>query len=247
MGARVAEKYGWKIGDRIPLHSTIWTKADGTSDWSFDLVGIYDVPEDPARAQQLLFNYTYFDEGRSFGKGTIGWYIVQIADPAQAASISRTIDNLFANSSDETKTLTEKENAQSFLKQLGDINFMVTMIIFAVFFTLLFLTGNTMMQSVRERIPELAVLKTLGFSDHGVLAIVLAESALLCVIAAMLGLGAASLVFPMARGVLGIVHLPWSVLAIGFGLAIVLALVSGGPPAWRARSLDIVDALARGA
>ncbi len=122
----------------------------------------------------------------------IGWYIVQIGDPSQAAEISGAIDHLFANSTYETKTQTEKENMQSFMKQQGDINFIVTLIIGAVFFTLLFLTGNTMMQSVRERIPEFGVLKTLGFSDMGVLALVFAESLLLCLIAAAIGLAAAA-------------------------------------------------------
>ena len=244
IGSELAKKYGWKIGDHIPLHSTIWTKPDGTSDWTFDIVGIYDDPEDPARATQFLFNHTYFDEGRSFSKGTVGWYIVRVADPTQAAAIIRTIDNRFANSSDETRTLTEKENAQSFLKQLGDINFMLTAIIGAVFFTLLFLTGNTMMQSIRDRIPELAVLKTIGFSDSGVLLLVLAEALMLCLVSAILGLAAATAIFPAMRSVAGVVSLPTVVIVLGLAAAVVLALVTGLPPAWRARSLNIVDALA---
>jgi putative ABC transport system permease protein len=244
IGSELAKKYGWKIGDHVPLHSTIWTKPDGTSDWTFDIVGIYDDPEDPARANQFFFNHTYFDEGRSFGKGTVGWYIVRIADPSKAAEITQTIDNLFANSSDETRTLTEKENAQSFLKQLGDINFMVTAIVGAVFFTLLFLTGNTMMQSIRERIPELAVLKTIGFSDSGVLLLVLGEALMLCLASAILGLAAATAIFPAMRDVAGVVSLPKVVIVIGLGAAVLLAFVTGLPPAWRARSLNIVDALA---
>jgi putative ABC transport system permease protein len=244
IGSELAKKYGWKIGDHVPLHSTIWTKSDGSSDWTFDIVGIYDDPDNAQRASQFLFNHAYFDEGRSFSKGTVGWYIVRIADPGKAAQIIQTIDNLFANSSDETRTLTEKENAQSFLKQLGDINFIVTAIVGAVFFTLLFLTGNTMMQSVRERIPELAVLKTLGFSDSGVLTLVLAESLLLCLIAAVVGLIAATAIFPILKDVAGVVALPRIVIALGLGAAVLLALISGLPPAWRARSLNIVDALA---
>lgn len=244
VGRELANKYGWKIGDKVPLHSTIWVQKGGSSDWTFDIVGIYDVPDDPGRANGFLFNHSYFDEARTFGKGMVGWYIVKLADPARAVEVSGAIDRLFLNSPFETKTLTEKENAQSFLKQIGDINFIVDGIVGAVLFTLLFLTGNMMMQSVRERIPEFAVLKTLGFSNGGVLALVLAESLLLCLIAAAVGLAFAALIFPMAKGVIGVVSLPAIVIFAGFGIAVLLALASGLPPALRAGRLNIVDALA---
>jgi len=244
IGVELAKKYGWKIGDRVPLHSTIWTKPDGTSDWNFDIVGIYDDPDDKSQANAFFFNHSYFDEGRSFSKGTVGWYIERIKDPTTAATSSAAIDHLFLNSPDETKTQTEKEFNRSFLKQLGDINFIVTSILGAVFFTLLFLTGNTMMQSLRERVPELAVLKTLGFTDGGVLALVLAECLLLCVISALIGLGIAALLFPLMKDVIGVVNLPVSVIGLGIGVAVLLALVTGLPPAWRAMRLNIVDALA---
>ena len=244
IGAQVAEKYGWKIGDRVPLHSTIWTKPDGTSDWNFDIVGIYDDPDDHSRANAFFFNHSYFDDGRAFGKGTVGWYVERIKDPTAAVATGAAIDHLFLNSSDETKTQTEKEFQQSFLKQVGDINFIVTAILGAVFFTLLFLTGNTMMQSLRERVPELAVLKTLGFTDGGVLALVLAECLLLCVIAALIGLALAAAAFPLMKDILGIVALPPRVIGLGIGLAVLLALITGLPPAWRAMRLNIVDALA---
>ena len=240
-----AKKYGWKIGDRVPLHSTIWTrKADGTSDWSFDIVGIYDTSESKGFNADFLFNYSYFDEARAFNRGTIGWYIVQIDDPAHSAAIVASIDKLFANSTDETRTQNEKENAQSFLKQQGDINLIVTLIIGAVFFTLLFLTGNTMMQSVTERIPEFAVLKTLGYSGSGVTALILSESVLLCLIAALFGLAGAWLIFPLMQGVIGVATLPPAVLAIGIAVALLLALATGLPPAWRLQRLRLVDALA---
>jgi len=244
VGAQLAAKYGWKIGDRVPLHSVIWTKADGGSDWQFDIVGIFTCPTDPGRENQFLFNYSYFDEARSFGKGRIGWFMVQLRDPALSAHIAAQIDRLFANSPDETETKTEKEFQQSFLKQIGDINFIVTRILFAVFFSLLFATGSSLMQSMRERIPEFAVLKTLGFTDAGVLGLVLAESVMLCVLAALAGLGTAALVFPALRDVIGIVVLPRIVLIEGVGIALLLALATGLLPAWRARRLNIVDALA---
>jgi putative ABC transport system permease protein len=244
IGEGLAKKNGWKIGDRVPLHSTIWTKADGTSDWTFDIVGIYRVPEDPNRANQFLFNYDYFNEGRNFGKGYIGWCIVKVKDPAQSASIAQAIDKHFANSSYETETKTEKEFQQTFLKQIGDINFIVTRILFAVFFALLFATGSSLMQSVRERVPELAVLKTVGFTDQAVLLLVFAESMLLCVLAAVMGLGLAAALFPSFKDVFGAVRVPPAVIAEGIALAALLAVCTGLPPAWRAKRLNIVDALA---
>ncbi|MDR3418588.1 MAG: ABC transporter permease [Nevskia sp.] len=243
IGADLARKYGWKIGDKVPLRSTIWTKPDGTSDWNFDIVGIYQVPSDRAQENAFLFNYSYFDEGRSFAKGTVGWYIVQVKDPTQSAQVAAAVDKLFANSPDETKTETEKEFQQAFIKQIGDINKIVTYILFAVFFALLFATGSTMMQSVRERVPELAVLKTLGYSDTGVLTLVLCESLLLCVLAALLGLGIACALFPQLKDTIGVVSMPLPVIVEGVVGAALLALVVGTFPAWKAKRLDIVEAL----
>jgi putative ABC transport system permease protein len=244
VGIDLARQYGWKIGDRVPLHSVIWTKAGGSSDWEFDVVGIYTSPDSPTRGNQFFFNYSYFDEARSFGKGRVGWFVAQVQDPRQSAQIAASIDKLFANSTDETETKTEKEFQQSFLKQIGDINFIVTRILFAVFFALLFATGSSLMQSVRERIPELAVLKTLGFTDGGVLLLVLAESLMLCVLAAALGLASAAALFPVLKGAIGVVTLPRVVIIEGGVIAVCLALATGLLPAWRARQLNIVDALA---
>ncbi len=244
VGKDIADKWGWKIGDRVPLKSTIWVNRDGSSDWNFDIVGIFTDPDDRTNENLFLFNHTYFDEARTFGKGTIGWYTVRVADPKQSAAISKAIDERFANSSDETKTLTEKESAQAFLKQQGDIQFIATAIIGAVLFTLLFLTGNTMMQSVRERIPEFAVLKTLGFTETGVLTLILTEALFLCVSAALIGLGLADLAFPQLKSMIGVATLPASVIPLGIGIAALLACVIGLPPALRARRMNIIDALA---
>jgi putative ABC transport system permease protein len=244
VGAELAKKYGWKIGDKVPLKSQIWTHADGSSDWDFDVVGIFDWPGDPNQASAFYFNYKYFDEARVFSKGTVGWYIVHLTDVTKGAEVAAAIDAMFANSPDETKTQNEKENTQSFLRQFGDINFMVSAIIGAVFFALLFLTGNTMMQSIRERIPEFAVLKTLGFSDAGVLALVLGESLLLCLSAAIVGLGLAFLAFPSMKGVIGVASLPPQVVALGLFCAVLLAFVIGAVPALKVRRLSIVDSLA---
>ncbi len=245
VGFEAMQKYGWKIGDRIPLNSMIWTKSsDGNSVWNFEIMGIFDNSADRSQTNSVLFNHDYFDEARAFGKGTVGWYVVRLKDPTHAATVAATIDKMFANSANETKTQTEKESAQGFIKQFGDIGFMMNAIIGAVFFTLLFLTGNTMMQSVRERVPELAVLKTLGFTDNTVFGLVVAESLLLCVLAAALGLGLAQLLFPALKNFIGVATLPPRVTAAGFGMAILLALVIGAIPALRAQRLNIVDALA---
>lgn len=244
VGAGLAKKYGWKIGDRIPLHSTIWVKAsDGNSDWDFDIVGIYQDPSDRSREDAMFFNYKYFDEARSLAKGTVGWYIVVVKDPSQSAAVAKEIDDHFANSPDETKTQTEKEFQQSFMKQIGDINLIVTYILFAVFFALLFAVGSTVMQAVREQVPELAVLKTLGFSDTRMLVLVLVQSLTLCIVAALLGLGLAELMFPALRNTLGVVKLPPAVILEGVLMSALLAVATGIVPAWRAKRLVIVEAL----
>ena len=244
VGAGLAKKYGWKIGDHIPLHSTIWVKAaDGNSDWDFTIVGLYEDPADRSREDAMFFNYKYFDEARSFAKGTVGWYIVVVKDPSQSAQVAQEIDRHFANSPDETKTQTEKEFQQSFMKQIGDINLIVTYILFAVFFALLFAVGSTVMQAVREQVPELAVLKTLGFSDTRMLVLVLVQSLTLCIVAALLGLGLADLLFPALRSTLGVVSLPATVIVEGVLMSALLAVATGIVPAWRAKRLVIVEAL----
>jgi putative ABC transport system permease protein len=245
VGALLAKSYGWKIGDRVPLETSIWTKRDGTLDYDFQIVGIYTVPTQPSNERIFLMNYQYFNEARSFGQGMVGWYSFLIDDPRKAASISKQIDAMFANSTYETKTQNEQQFAQAQVRQLGDIGFMVNAIVGAVMFTLLFLTGNTMMQSLRERIPELAVLKTLGFTDGAVTTMVLAESILLCVLAALAGLGLAAMIFPVTQALIGFqILMPASVFGIGAAAAIGLALLSGLPPAVRANRLAVVDALA---
>jgi putative ABC transport system permease protein len=220
-------------------------KRDGSADWDFEIVGIYDVPTAPVEANRILVNYDYFDEARLLERGTAWAFVLAVDDPRRSGSICAAVDALFANSAHETVTQDEKAYVQGQLRQLGDVGLMANAIVAAVLFTLLFLTGNTMMQSVRERTPELAILKTVGFSDRSVTALVLIESITLCVLAAALGLAGAAAVFPVTAAVgIGGSALPLKVVAAGLGIALVLALASGLPPAWRARRLDIVDALA---
>jgi putative ABC transport system permease protein len=244
VGARLATLYGWKIGGVLPLHTST-LKQDGSVDWAFQIVGIYDTPTEPAEANRVIANYEYIDQARHYDRGSAYAFIVGIDDVAHAAEICSAVDALFANSANETLTQDEKEYAQEQFRQIGDVGYLVNTIVAAAFFTLLFLTGNTMMQSVRDRIPELAVLKALGFADGLILLLVLAESTLMCVVAASVGLIAAALMFP-ATAALGIAgtSLPAQVLIAGAILAVGLALISGLPPAWRARQLSIVDALA---
>jgi putative ABC transport system permease protein len=203
------------------------------------------VPSAPAEANRILVNYAYYDEARRLERGTAWAFVVAADDANHAAQICAAVDALFVNSAYETVTQDEKAYVQEQLRQLGDVSLMANAIVAAVLFTLLFLTGNTMMQSVRERTPELAILKTVGFSDRAVTLLVLIESVLLCVSAAALGLAAAAAVFPVAAALgIGGAVLPLKVVAIGLGIAVVLALASGLPPAWRAQRLVIVDALA---
>jgi putative ABC transport system permease protein len=245
IGNTIAAKYGWKIGDKIPLGTSIWTKKDGTDTYQVDIVGIMDISAYNAGSFPAFYvNFDYFDAARAFGNGKILYFIATIDDPRRSAEIAAAIDALFANSSNETTTQTEQVFAQSQMKQIGDINVIANSIVGAVLFTLLFLTGNTMMQSVRERTAELAVLKTLGFSDSKVLALILLESVVLCVLAASIGLLLARVAFGFMGALFGRIALPMIVIVIGIAIAILLALISGGPPAWRTTRLNVVDALA---
>lgn len=246
VGKPVADQYGWKVGDVVPIGTSIWTKKDGRTDYQFEIVGIYDSEELASTnvVNGFYINFDYFDEVRAIGNGRVHYFISGISDPRMGPEVSKAIDALFANSPDETKTQSEQALAASQIKQLADINFIVNSIVGAVLFTLLFLTGNTMMQSVRERIPELAILKTVGFSNAKVSTFVLLESILMCVVAAVIGLAISSLILPVFQQVLGLVTLSWEVIVSGVVAAVVLACISGAPPAWRAQHLNIVDALA---
>lgn len=244
VAAPLMRQFGWKIGDRLPLRTSVM-KQDGSADWDFEIVGTYDVPTAPAEANRIMVNFAYYDEARRLERGTAWAFVVGVDDPAHSAQVCAAIDALFVNSAYETVTQDEKAYVQGQLRELGDVSLMANAIVAAVLFTLLFLTGNTMMQSVRERTPELAILKTVGFSDRSVTALVLVESLLLCVLAASLGLAAAAAVFPVTAALgLGGAALPLNVVAMGVLFAVALALVSGLPPAWRAQRLVIVDALA---
>ncbi len=247
-GRQIAKKYGWKIGDRIPIQATIWRKRDGTATWEFVLDGIYDGAEKGTDTTQFFFRYDYFEESRAFGQGQVGWFVVRIADPDRAAEVARKIDDTFANSPYETKTSTEKAFAQAFANQVGNIGAILRAVLLAVFFTILLVAGNTVAQSVRERTGELAVLKTLGFSDAKVLGLVMAESMLLSAIGGLLGLALAWILIQRGDptgGALPIFFLPVRDLLIGVGIVALLGVATGLAPAVGAVRLKIVDALRR--
>jgi putative ABC transport system permease protein len=242
-----AKRFGWKVGDKVPVISNTVTK-DGSHTWTFDIVGIIDDVDRPGKARYFIGNYDYMDQERVTQKGTVDRILVRIKDPVRATQISRAIDRLFANSAAPTRTGSEKSARQSDIRSIGDIGFFTRAVVAAVLFMLLFLTGNTMMQSVRERVPEFAVLKTLGYSDNGVLMLVLAESVILCVLAAIAGLVFARVGIPRIGDIspdLGqLLLMPWSSLLTGLGFALVVSVISGALPALRARRLSIIESLA---
>ena len=246
VGADLAKRFGWKVGDRIPITGTIWQPKQGQT-WEFNLAGIYDGDQGVDKTQ-FFFRYDYLDENRRGGEGLVGWYVVKIADASQAQQMGAKFDSMFANSSAETKTTTEKGFVEGFAKQVGDIGAIMVAILIAVLFTMLLVAANTMAQSVRERTSEMGVLKTLGFSNGSILALILGESVLIAVIGGSLGLGLAWLIVQNGdptNGMLPIFVLPARDVVVGAVMIVVLGLVAGALPAFNAMNLKITDALRR--
>jgi putative ABC transport system permease protein len=249
VGRDTATRFGWKIGDRIPIRATIWQPKTGTgSTWEFNIVGIYDGDRGVDKTN-FFFRYDYLDENRRNGQGLVGWYIVKIADPGQSVELAAKFDDMFANSDAETKTTTEKGFVDSFAKQIGDIGAIMIYILGAVLFSMLLVVANTVAQSVRERTSELAVLKTLGFSNVAILALVLFESMFIALLGGALVLGAAVLLTQgMASAVAAYMptfFLPSGDIVIGVWLMLLLGLLAGLVPAIAAMQLRITDALRR--
>jgi putative ABC transport system permease protein len=240
----LASRFGWKVGDRVPLRALTVTNRDGSPTWPVDIVGIFSSSGGTLFKNAMLINFDYVDQGRTANAGTAPVFIIRIDDPNHAGQVAASIDKLFVNSAHETKTATVRQIAQNNLKQIGDIGLVINAIVAAVFFALLFSVGALMMQSVRERTPELAVLKTLGFTDRGLMGLILAESLTFCLVSAAIGLGLAAMLFPVARQLIGFNIQAGPLMLVGFALAVALALISGLPPAIRAMRLQVVDALA---
>jgi len=251
VGEQLMRRFKWKVGDRIPLQSTIFPDQQGSKNWSFDIVGVLNSADKKTGGffdQMFLLHWKYFDDTTPYNRGQVGWYVTRVGDVNQADRVAKAIDGLSANSDHETRTQTEQAATASWMKQLADIGLIVGAIMGAVFFTLILLSGNTMMQAVRERTGELAVLKTIGFSSRSVLAMVLAESVLLLVLGGVIGLGLAAAVIPVVSGASGgMLNLPtvgansW---VLGVALMLLIGMLVGALPALNAMRLNIVDALA---
>ena len=246
VGARTAQRFGWRIGDRVPLKTTIW----GSGNWEFNIDGLYHGKRPQDDETQFWFQWDYFEEHVPDAlKGQVGWYIVRVDSPDDAVHVAKSIDAEFANSPYETKTETESAFAASWVKQFGNIRFLIVSIGTVVFFTLLLVTGNTMAISVRERTSELAVFKAIGFSDRTILFFVLAESLLIAVVGGLVGLLLAVMAIPILgnalNGMLPQLVLAPSVIALGFVTALAVGLASGFLPGLGAMRLQIVNALRR--
>jgi putative ABC transport system permease protein len=249
VGIETAQRFGWNIGDRVPLQGTIYRRPDGRP-WELTIEAIYDSAEKNADKTQLLFHYAYLNETipkGAYGNDEVSWYVIKVADPRQAEQVARRLDALFANSSSETRTATEKVFVSSFASQIGDIGTIMIGIGGAVLFTILLVTSNTMAQAIRERTSELAILKTLGFSEATLFGLVLAESCLIALVGGTAGLGlswaAITLVGDPTHGMLPPIYLPGRDAAFAVGLIAALGLATGIVPAVQARRLKIVDAL----
>ena len=247
-GRGLMDRFGWKVGDRIPINATIWTQKDGSRTWEFDLVGVYDGAEKGTDTSQFFFRYDFFDESRAGGAGMVGWYTVRVTDPERAAEIAAAIDAEFANSASETKAEPEGAFIQGFANQIGNIGFIIMSIMSAVFFTILLVAGNTMAYTVRERTNELAVLKAIGFTDRGVLGLVLGESLAITLVGGAMGLVVSWLLVSMGdptNGSFPVFYIPTRHLFFGLLLIMAMAFIAGLLPALQAQRLRIADALRR--
>ena len=247
VGAKTAKRFGWKIGDRVPIQNS---RYGPLSTWDFNIDGIYHSQNPGGDETQFWLQWDYFEEKvpQDF-KSRVGWYTVKLNKPDSALSVSNSIDSLFDNSAYETKTETESAFAASFVKQFGNIEGLIMIIGSVVFFTLLLVTGNTMAIAVRERTGELAVLKAIGFSDRAVLFFVLAESILIAVIGGVLGLGLSALAIPglgsALAGMLPPLNLSATILAMGLLAALLVGAVAGIIPGIGAMRMRVVTALRR--
>jgi putative ABC transport system permease protein len=249
VGRNTAAYFGWKIGDKVPIQSSIWANEKGSRVWTFDIVGIYDGAKKGTDTTPLFFRYDYFDEARqSWGKGRVGWYTIRVKDPMQAAEIEKRVDAEFENSPSETKTEPEGAFLQGWARQVGNITLIVAAILAMVFFTIQLVTGNTMAQAVRERTGELGVLKAIGFTNAQILLLIVGESCLLTVLGGALGLGLASMVISRGdptHGLLPLFFFPTRDLLVGLGISVALGLATGMFPALQAMRLRVADALRR--
>ncbi|WP_064791564.1 ABC transporter permease [Shewanella woodyi] len=247
-GRTIADKYGWKIGQKINIEADIWPKKNGGSTWEFELVGIYDGKDASVDTSRFLLRYDYFDAARSHSKGQVGYYIIESEDASQNDKVSNSVDRLFSNSVAETKTSSEAEYTKATMKQIGDIGGAIKVVLFAVIFTIILVTNNAITQSVRERTQVIAVLKTLGYTDFNIFCLVLVETLILVFLGALAGL-------LLAQGVLSSIEkpleslfnstivLPSEVWLYSIVTALIIVVVSGLPPARIALKQKIAKAI----
>lgn len=251
VGEKLADTFGWKIGDRIPISSNIFSKTDGTHVWDMVVEGIFTGAEAQIDTNFLLFHYKYFIETQTFGSDWIGWIVITTDNPSLNDQVANAIDEQFANSAYETETSSEKQFNKSFLEQIGSIGLILTSVVAAAFFTLLLIVGNSMVLAIRERTREIAVLKTLGFSANHVFRLVLSESVLLALIGGVMGLLLANIIVnglgqvPQIKNMLPSLVLNSNIFITAFLYMLALGLVTGVIPAYRAMQLNIVEALSR--
>ena len=249
VGRTVAAKYGWKVGDHIPISSNIFSRADGSHNWEFDVSVIYSSPDDPTREGLVLMSHKFFDETVTFGRDTTSMIVFTTTSASLNDSIGKKIDTMFANSPYETSTDTAAAFNKAFVAQLGNIALIITLVVSTAFVAILLIVGNTMVMAVRERTREIGVLKALGFTGRVISLQVIAESLLLALLGALLGLGGAAAFVTLSRrqieGFIPGVKVTAPVFAAGIGLALLLGLVTGAVPAWSALRLRIVTALGR--
>lgn len=249
VGRNLARRFGWTVGQTVPISSNIWSQKDGSQTWEFTIDGIFTAKDKQIDTSYMLFHYDYLNEARTFGRDGIGWLVLTVDKPELNESVAKTIDATFANSPAETKTSTEKAFNKAFLEQFGNIGFVVTSVVSAAFFTILLIAGNTMMLALRERTPEIAVMKVLGFSSPTILLLVLAESVLLVLIGGLPGLAAAWAMIIAVKaalaGILGSIALTPEIAIEAVAIMIVMGLATGALPAWNAMRLNVASALAR--
>jgi putative ABC transport system permease protein len=243
-GAALARKYGWKVGDHVPLNTGTLRK-DGSSTWTFDIVGIYDYPEGPDLSTVLIINNDYLDQASAEPTRSVARFDVKVAEGQDVPSVIDSIDNLFANSSFETVTVSENESAQSRLRSLGNLDLIARAVTLAAFSALLLSVGTMLVYAIRQRTRELGVMKALGFSNRALVTLVIVEVLFVMVIGALLGLVAAWRVLPLAREYAGEIEMPARVVVSGIACAVVIALVCAWLPARHAVKLRVVEALGK--
>lgn len=248
-GKTTAEQYGWKVGDRIPVSSNIFSQTSGGQTWDFDVVGIYEGSDPQFDTISVYFHYDYFNESRSFGRDYLGFIAVRTSDPALNEQVIKAIDDQFANSFFETETVPEEVFNKAFIEQIGNIGLIITSVVGAAFFTILFIVGNTMVLAIRERTNEIAVMKTLGFPAPRIFRMVLSESLILSIMGGALGLGLAFMLLQAANSIPGLpipqLIMDGEIIAVSLLYMILLGLVTGIIPAVSAMHLNVITALSR--